>query len=438
MSLIERIRARPRLQVGERPNLDALRSSARAIEDAFPGLSKAPAVSIQQAIAKVSAALSEWQWDSVTTGMVSMACRAFLRGEVQNRGVQDFLVREMEATTIRPLLDAACEAFFDGWERGHARTRWLARLIQDKSPSLSGRWNGLFQAIPDFLDADQGTRRVAEKMHRQPDAFRWLLGCGVAAPHGGPLMRQIHLDWLSAMAPVRTRESCERVFAWIRPEGFPPIDHELAAVAIDKLLEPWHQTMPEASYRQELLDRLLNAYGDPRNARREFWPLTSDASRQVLRRWLAGQSMDALLRVITQATEATTSMWPPRHHFWKGLHERGVVSEAWVVLSPNAARIADDLYAETREETYKMAGRQTARSRKDTCLLIMRVGRYVVVEGSHDYRVHLFNASDQRAPQLYRDEYDAEAITLPADDPMARRHDPQGNWMRWVQERVLR
>lgn len=436
MSLLQRIRARPRLQFGEKPNLDVLRTSVRAVEEAFPGLSKAPAISVQQAIAKVSAALSDWQWDSVTTGVVSMVCRAFLRGEVQNRAVQAFTMREMEATTSRSLLDVACEGYFDSWESGNTRTRWLARLIQDKSSSLPARWNRVFLALPDLLDVDQGTRRIAERMLQQPNAFYWLLDCGIASPHGGPLMRQIHFDWLSSLAPVRTRENCDRVFAWIRPDGHPPIADALAAAAIDKLLEPWHQTMPEASYRQDLLDSLLNAYGDPRNARREFWPLTSDASRQVLRRWLAGKSMDALLRVITQATD--TSMWPPRHHFWKGLHERGVVSEAWVVLSPNAAKIADYLHAQTGEETYKMAGRQTAKSRKDTCLLIMRVGRYTVVEGSHDYRVHLFDAADPQAPQLYRDKYDAEAITLPADDPMARRHDPQGHWMRWVQERVLR
>lgn len=438
MSLLEKIRTRPRLQIGEKPNLDGLRSSVRAVEEEFPGLSKTPAISVQQAITKVSSALADWQWEGVTTGMVSMVCRAFLRGEVHERRVQEFMMREMEATTSRSVLDAACEAYFDGWERGSARTRWLARLIQDKSPSLPARWTRVFLALPDLLDTDQGTQRVAERMLQQPDAFQWLQSCGIASPHSGPLMRQIHLVWLATMSPVTTRESRDRIFTWIRPEGHPPISDEMAAGAIDKLVEPWHQAMPEASYRQELLDRLLNDYGDPRNARREFWPLTSDASRQVLRRWLAGKSMDALLRVITQATEATTSMWPPRHHFWKGLHERGVVTEAWVVLSPNAAKIADYLHAQTGEETYKMAGRQTAKSRKDTCLLIMRVGRYIVVEGSHDYRVHLFEANDPRAPQLYKDYYDAEAITFPADDPMARRHDPQGNWMRWVQERVLR
>lgn len=436
MSLLEKIRTRPRLQFGKKPNLDGLRSSVRAVEEAFPGLSKTPAISVQQAIARVSAALADWQWDSVTTGMVSIVCRAFLRGEVHDRRVQEFLMREMEATTSQSVLDAACEAYFDGWERGNARTRWLARLIQDKSTSLPARWNRMFLALPDLLDVDQGTTRIAEKMLPQPDAFQWLRACGIASPHGGPLMRQIHFDWLTAMAPVRIRDNCDRVFAWIRPEGYPPIADDLAAVAIDKLLEPWHYSMPEAPYRQDLLDRLLNSYGDPRNARREFWPLTSDASRQVLKRWLAGKSMDALLRVITQATD--TSMWPPRHHFWKGLHERGVVTEAWVVLSPNAAKIADYLHAQTGEETYKMAGRQTAKSRKDTCLLIMRVGRYVVVEGSHDYRVHLFDANDPGAPKLYKDYYDAEDITFPGDDPMARRHDPTGNWMRWVEDRVLR
>lgn len=436
MSLLERIRTRPRLQSPQKPKLEPFELRVRSIENAFPGLSRASAITVQQTIAKLAHALSAWQWDGITTGTVSLVCRAFLRGEVNHRDVQDFMMREMEATTSHALLDATCEAYLDGWERGSARTSWLARLIPGKSQYLSDRWNRLFLSLPELLDVDQGTKRIAQRMLQQTDTFAWLRGCGIVSPHSGPLMRQVHIDWLTTMPAVRTAEQVDRVFAWIRPQGHLPISAELAALAVDKLLEPWRDGMPEMSYRQWLLDKLMSEYGDPRNAKREFWALTSEASRQVLRRWLAGQSMDALLRIITQATDS--SMWPPRHHFWKGLHERGIVSEAWVVLSPEASKIAEYLHSRTGDEVYKMAGRQIAKSRKDTCLLVMRVGRYLVVEGSHDYRVHLFDASDPSAPQLYRDQYDAEAITFPAGDLMARRHDPQGNWTRWVEDRVLR
>jgi hypothetical protein len=85
-----------------------------------------------------------------------------------------------------------------------------------------------------------------------------------------------------------------------------------------------------------------------------------------------------------------------------------------------------------------MVSRQTARGdKKETCLLIMRIRNYIVLEGSHDYRVHVFDQSDPLAPTFYEEAYNAEAMRLPANDKNTKIHDQFGAWRQWVEKRVL-
>jgi len=58
------------------------------------------------------------------------------------------------------------------------------------------------------------------------------------------------------------------------------------------------------------------------------------------------------------------------------------------------------MFQRTGDAVYTMTSKQVARSRKDTCLLIMQIGRYTVLEGAHSYRFHVFKSTDPAAPKL--------------------------------------
>ncbi|WP_414813027.1 EH signature domain-containing protein [Pantoea ananatis] len=67
-----------------------------------------------------------------------------------------------------------------------------------------------------------------------------------------------------------------------------------------------------------------------------------------------------------------------------------------------------------RESATLKFGRQVAGSRKNTSLLILKIGHCIVVEGSHNYKVHIFRSDNKKAPELFRLKYDCEHIrTLP-------------------------
>ncbi|NKK60265.1 hypothetical protein GFM44_30915 [Rhizobium leguminosarum bv. viciae] len=437
MSLIEAIRSRAPVQVNKEVEIESLHNAVAAIETAFPGFSKTSPATLSQAIGKLEFALLGWNWSRVNVGDVALVAHAAFSGEI-DVGVElaSFLERETEKTLNMSVLAAAAEAYMDSWERDHERTPWLSVLLRGKIEHLPPRWHHLFTSLRGLLDPRIAPELVARELATMGDPFGWLQTKGLASPHGGKLMREVHFKWLEALPPVKTEEQAEVIFGWIKPPSHPLIGHDQAAAAAEKLLSPWVAEMPASGYRQYLLDRILELFGDPRSSQQEFWPLVSPPCRRVMTKWLAGRSMDALLKVITRST--ANHMWPARHHFWKGLYDRGLIDEAWVALSKSAFMDAEKMYAETGDITYRMSGRQTSSNRRETCLLIMRIGSRVVMEGSHDYRVHIFSENDSKAPLLYEPEYNAEALILPQNHPSTRSHDQYGQWMRWVRERLFR
>lgn len=133
--------------------------------------------------------------------------------------------------------------------------------------------------------------------------------------------------------------------------------------------------------------------------------------------------MRLFLDVISRVEDS--HMWEPRRKFWLGLYEEGRISEAWVAFSFYAKQVARQLAAEKDLQTMSFGEQVVGGGRNNTSLLIMRVGKAIVVEGSHSYKVHVFRSSDPSAPALYRTRYDCDQIRL-RDHIEAVIH--SGNW----------
>nr|WP_037085139.1 EH signature domain-containing protein [Rhizobium sp. CF080] len=201
-----------------------------------------------------------------------------------------FLHGELEATTNPVFLQALCEAYIEFWRPGAEETSWIANVIQSRANFLPPNWVRCFRALPDVLHPSAAPERIADAMVRQADAFQWLVTSGIAAPHSGELMRLTHLAWLNALPETNTIERANGILAWMFPAGRAALEGEAAAKSIEKFLQPWIRARPEPEMQSLLLNTLLDAYGDPRNQRTEFWPLVSTPHRRVIIRWLAARA----------------------------------------------------------------------------------------------------------------------------------------------------
>lgn len=437
MSLLDQVSVLPNPLAPVSPPL-RLEEVVAGIRAAFPDFGAVKPVELKVLVARMVQALERWAWDDLTEGHVATIAQAMAAGAVTlPLSVESFLMQELAQSTRKTLLGAVCEGFLHGWELDGQRTRRFSQLMIERAAWLPSRWQRLFQAVPEVLDTEWGARRFGQWLAAAPDPYRAVLAKGIAAPHAMGFMAHVHTAWLAALPPMKDEAAARRVLAWIIPRDAPVLDGDRGAEVVARLLEPWRKEIAPENLRAFLVPALTAAYGDPRKERPEFWALVGDEGRRVMLRWVAGRSMEAFIEVVSRAEARGEhrEQWASRRRFWMGMYERGRIDEAWVAFTKEAKTIADELFRQTDDPAFAAYGLQNG-SRKDTCLLVMRIGRNIVVEGSHNFRVHMFDVERSRAPRLYERSYDPENFLLPVGDTNARMHDPSGNWMGWVRDKV--
>lgn len=437
MTLVERLAALPKRLPTPNSN-EKFERGYSAVKDAFSDLEPAIQAELVVLVKMLADSISENAWDKLAEGDVATVLRAFSGRSVDfPQSVEFFLWRELRCCTRTNLLDALCEGFIHEWAPNDERTRSLARVITARSNWLSKRHQNVFHMVPEFFDLEGGAITFGRWMAEQPNAFEAVRARGVSSPHDVGFMAYAHAAWLESLPPPTTEELVDRVFTWITPSVAEPLIGDRGAAAVSLLLSPWRQSMPAPTLRAVLLERLIRAYGDPRNENPHFWDRIGSEGKRVMLRWLAGRRMEAFIEVVSLAEDRGPhgDQWANRRSFWMGLYEQGRIDEAWVAFTRPASAHARRLLKKTGDIAYSHFGERVG-ARLHTCILIMHIGRHVVVEGSHNFRIHVFSKTDPKAPKLYGDNYDVDDFLLPVDDNNnTQRH--IGDWMSWVRRRVL-
>jgi hypothetical protein len=259
-----------------------------------------------------------------------------------------------------------------------------------------------------------------------------LKAIGLSSPHAPGMLDFTHLAFVKKMAPfLDRRPSAEKLIGWLRPEGHSAREAG-AAEAIDALLAPWHSGSPPDPFRDYLLQSLRSLYGDPRIVKGSVWDRVEPRSRTTIMRWLTGENIRFFLDVVSRVEDS--HMWEPRRKFWLGLHEQKKIDEAWVAFSPKGASTAREMLRSLDRTKGRAFGTQVAGgSRSDTSLLILKIGGCVVVEGSHNYRVHVFSLNSRGCPMLFESQYDCELIRK---NPDRKPIQHVGNWQSRVLEQI--
>lgn len=436
MSLADRLVLKPDFSV--RVKGGALDKAAERIAEAFPGLEKRAPEDVPIILRKVEEAYKAGIWQGVTSGDVGIAVYEHLREKIElPQELRLFLDQEMKVTTNPTLIDAMCRGYFVSWSKRAAKTRALSNLLLEKASVLPTRWKTIFAKHPAFLDIEDGAEKMAARMVEATTPYQWLKSEGLPAPHEEGLMRETHLAFLRQTPMPQTEMAVDKLLGWVTPPNRPKLFDPWAAETVEKILSPWVSTDCPQKLREFNLERLVNRFGDPRTDRPAFWSMVGQPYRRILLKWLARKSMEAIFDIVTRAEGGSEQghQWANRKRFWMGVYDKGRIEEAWVALGSKAVPHAKELYARTGDPSYMSFGHQGTRS--DTCLLMMKIGSKTVVEGSHSFRVHIFPTATRATPELYLSNYDLDDILLPVGHQDARRHDPPGHWMEWVQRRVL-
>lgn len=438
--LAEPVRPR-RLDMASSVLLDA---AITKIRNRWPDLPSLPAEADRERILRRFALrVQNGEWDGCTLAEAAralrIACLPEFREKTYVRALRLLLDEVLHQR--RPLLiSAALSSYVETWQHDDVYTQALSQRLSRIAPSdFPARWRRLVEGFPQLFDPGTAHLAVAERMVASEDPWTELRSLGVPDPHGPGLWAAAQGEWLKRIEPTLTTEAgITRPLRWLRPDpARPALPAARATAAIEALIRAWGERIPPEGLVDRMTGRLSDLYGDPRLDLGGPWGAMDRGLLETYRRWLTGANLRLFLDVITEAerryTRAEEShMWAPRRKFWLGLYEQGRIREAWPAFSPEAELVARDVLG--RRNLRLKHGRQTGRS-NNTSILIMRIADKVVVEGSHNYKVHIFCASARSAPPLYGRTYDCDDLRrTPKHEEIAHLGDWQGR-VRWGIER---
>ncbi len=375
-------------------------------------------------------------WKGAKMYLVTSAARALFDEVRRDRRdlaeLRRFYYDEIAASTRSGFLNAMFSVYLSTYQASSLHSRELGEALTKVSTRLGARSAQIINSVPNILDAFSAHISVATLMAAMADPWNELKRLGLRRPHDTGLMGEAHLAFVDRVRrDLRHRGEMERLISWLKPER-QEAKVSGASEAIDALLGHWENETPSADDVRYLTENLVSLYGDPRVMRGGAWTGVSEAGMAIFMRWLTGENIRFFLDVVSAVEDS--HMWEPRRKFWLGLHRMGRIDAAWVAFSDKGADEARRRTSGSRSTTRPGYGRQTAGgSRWNTSLLILQIGRKIVVEGSHNYMVHIFDKSNPRAPTLYQGYYDCEDIRL---TPGAKAKSHLGRWDAWVLENI--
>lgn len=208
-----------------------------------------------------------------------------------------------------------------------------------------------------------------------------------------------------------------RLFAWadaLAAQNLPVAKSPQRIAMAHAVLKPWVSVSPTGELRRELTRWLLQQYGDPRDARhRTAWVGIDEDARQLLLRWLAGDSLQGFLSVLRETADHT---WPYREKFWMAYFDEELITEAWLVLGPQAEGQYLRLASQTKGRGGYASFARGSQVQAEQSALLLRMGNLLFAEWSHNGALRAFELNSPICPQLYQRIYDASALRRPSLD----------------------
>ncbi|OCW57067.1 EH signature domain-containing protein [Hoeflea olei] len=326
-------------------------------------------------------------------------------------------LRQLEALADKRASRSLCNAYLNQFRPDRPGLQQVSRTLETVSLVAGDPYNGLQRdlqlfSLPQGPD-NMGARALRER--RTPiELLRSLGVSGAMSLQGGfvepcvgaALERLVHdrglrpearLDFVKALA--------------IDPAKGALLFPRLKALVANALLLPYIEDTPPDDIRAQTLSLLRKAIGDPRSHGAE-WRSMEEAAR-IARRWLTKQSIDHFLEVVDRV--ALDRMWRWRRKFWNAVFEtrgqdgQSIVEEAYVVFDDVGYDRARQMGIEDLTVGRFLRGGGNVQAGQS--VLLLRIGRMVIAEWSHNGRVRIWSdAKRDGAPRLYQKSYSAAEL----------------------------
>ncbi|MFQ6777507.1 EH signature domain-containing protein [Cereibacter sphaeroides] len=432
-SLSEMLQRMRTPQMPSAPSFEQIERSIEKVIDRFGTPQQPVEKDPERLLQEMQARIESWTWEKVPMGFVSRVGRLVFSAPWRDCSdwdlIRDFLIGELAVSTRPGLLNPFVQIYIGTFDALSSASRRLGNALEGARARLGVQWRQLVAEVPEFFDVDQAPRALAKRMMQMDDIWVGLRRIGLRMPHAPGLMDAAHLAFLTEIGPGLTqRAEIERLLSWLRPAG-QPARAMGAAEAISALLRPWQRNAPPKDIQALLIDRLTELYGHPKVNRHAVWNLVDPGLEQLVLRWLMGADIRFLFRVLHEVERG--HMWRDREDFWWLMYETGRIDEVWIAFNHDGFRTAMAKLSPDERRFSKRFGHQIGE--RDKSLLIMRIGNKIVVEGTFNFKVHIFETTDRFAPRLYQQKYDVADIRS-RHSALTKSH--LGDWQSWVRRHI--
>jgi len=191
-------------------------------------------------------------------------------------------------------------------------------------------------------------------------------------------------------------------------------------------------------------------FDDPRTDNSSWPPVppilggmqTRNKCIEVAKKWRVFRSITLFFSIIDQVVGSEHKHhFPLRRQFWLSYFDKGLVTDAWVILGSKARDRMTLLRNQKVEEYSSLSWSSLRGAHSDQCALLIQLGNTTVMEFSHSGRARIWGAKDRsrsNIPRLYRDSYDASELRAECPEEQMFRHDANGRWRVKTQQCIQR
>lgn len=209
------------------------------------------------------------------------------------------------------------------------------------------------------------------------------------------------------------------------------------ALISSALLGPYLNDSPTEDIRIQIEDFLLERFEDPRvNIRR--WSRVSQEHKAVLSRWLTQQSFEMLMQILKSSNN--TGQWKDRSKFWGYYLENDHVTDAWVILGPEALTYAERLIADGTLKSRSSFGVLSRDSYSPIqpihSVILMKIGGLTISEWTHDGKIRIYHPDNERKQHFYKSSYSPANLRNDEASNFFKSH--LGNWQLDIENYILK